>query len=134
MTLVPEIMQISAETGVTLARTAQSYFGVTQNLRDRPAAGGRRTRFGNRAIRGHGAVAQHQRHRQCPRASITIAALADKKAERNPVGAWQDSDREPDVNRITDQLTQLTEKGETTLAKITVAAGLLSDLAQDRAR
>ena len=33
LTFVPEIIQITADTGVTLARTAQSYFGVTQNLR-----------------------------------------------------------------------------------------------------
>ncbi|WP_455854285.1 hypothetical protein [Ensifer canadensis] len=33
MTLVPEIMQISAETGETLSRTAQGYFAVTETLR-----------------------------------------------------------------------------------------------------
>ena len=59
--------------------------------------------------------------------------LTDKKDERNPVGAWQDGDLSR-ISRVTDQLTQLTEKGETTLAKITVAAGLLSDLAQNRMR
>ncbi|OBZ93624.1 NAD-glutamate dehydrogenase [Pararhizobium polonicum] len=132
MTLVPEIMQISADTGVTLARTAQSYFGVTQHLRiARLLAAAERVS----ATEQYEAMALSRSISDIANArrDITITALADQKSEKNPVLAWQDSDRER-VNRITDQLTQLTEKGETTLAKITVAAGLLSDLAQNRAR
>ncbi|MEK1930670.1 MAG: NAD-glutamate dehydrogenase domain-containing protein, partial [Pararhizobium sp.] len=132
LTLVPEIMQISAETGVTLARTAQSYFGVTQNLRiARLLAAAERVS----ATEQYEAMALSRSISDIANArrEITIAALANGKSEKNPVLAWQDSDRGR-VNRITDQLAQLTEKGETTLAKITVAAGLLSDLAHDRAR
>jgi len=132
MTLVPEIMQISAETGVTLARTALSYFGVTQSLRiarllaaaDRVSA---TEQYEAMALsRSIGDIATARR-------DITIAALADKKSEKNPVQAWQDSDRDR-ISRISEQLNQLIETGETTLAKITVAAGLLSDLAQNRTR
>ncbi|WP_075291862.1 NAD-glutamate dehydrogenase [Pararhizobium arenae] len=128
MTVVPEIIQISAETGVTLARTAQSYFGVTQHLRvSRLLAAAEKVsttdQYEAMALsRSIGDIAAARRQ-------ITIAALADKKSERNPVLAWQESDRNR-IDRISDQLTQLTETGETTLAKITVAAGLLSDLAQ----
>jgi glutamate dehydrogenase len=132
MTFVPEIIQIAADTGVTLARTAQSYFGVTQNLRiARLLAAAERVS----ATEQYEAMALSRSIHDIAtaRKDITIAALTDKKDERNPVGAWRDSDRTR-ISRITDQLTQLTEKGETTLAKITVAAGLLSDLAQDRAR
>ncbi|WP_275786690.1 NAD-glutamate dehydrogenase [Pararhizobium gei] len=132
MMVVPEIMQISNDTGVTLARTALSYFNVTQNLRiasllaaaERVSA---TEQYEAMALsRSIGDIANARR-------DITIAALADQKSEKNPVLAWQDSDRGR-VDRIVDQLAQLTEKGETTLAKITVAAGLLSDLAQNRAR
>ena len=128
MTVVPEIIQISAETGVTLARTAQSYFGVTQHLRvSRLLAAAEKVtatdQYEAMALsRSIGDIAAARRQ-------ITIAALADKKSERNPIQAWQESDRER-IGRISEQLTQLTETGETTLAKITVAAGLLSDLAQ----
>ena len=67
------------------------------------------------------------------RRDITVAALVEQKKERNPILAWQEQDRER-VARAGDQLKLLTEKGETTLAKITVAAGLLSDLARGRAK
>jgi len=63
------------------------------------------------------------------RRDITIAALVEHKGDRNPVLAWQDRDRQR-VATVGDQLRLLTEKGETTLAKVTVAAGLLSDLAR----
>lgn len=33
MTLVPEIMQIASDTGISLDRTAQGYFAVTDALR-----------------------------------------------------------------------------------------------------
>ncbi len=132
MTFVPEIIQISADTGVTLARTAQSYFGVTQNLRiAKLMAAAERVS----ATEQYEAMALSRSINDIAtaRKDITIAVLTDKKEERNPVGAWQDGDRIR-ISRVTDQLTQLTEKGETTLAKITVAAGLLSDLAQNRGR
>ncbi len=132
LTFVPEIIQIAADTGVTLARTAQSYFGVTQNLRiARLLAAAERVS----ATEQYEAMALSRSINDIStaRKDITIAVLTNKKDERNPVGAWQDSDLSR-ISRVTDQLTQLTEKGETTLAKITVAAGLLSDLAQNRMR
>ncbi|MDK1491055.1 NAD-glutamate dehydrogenase [Sinorhizobium sp. 7-81] len=132
MTLVPEIMQISTETGETLSRTAQGYFTVTENLRinrllaaaDRvPATEQFEAMALSRAVADIGAA----------RRDITVAALVEQKGERNPVLAWHDSDRER-VSRVGDQLKLLTEKGETTLAKITVAAGLLDDLARGKAK
>ncbi|MDK1375988.1 MULTISPECIES: NAD-glutamate dehydrogenase [unclassified Sinorhizobium] len=132
MTLVPEIMQISTETKETLSRTAQGYFTVTGNLRinrllaaaDRvPATEQFEAMALSRAVADIGAA----------RRDITVAALVEQKGERNPVLAWQDNDRER-VSRVDDQLKLLTEKGETTLAKITVAAGLLNDLARAKAK
>ncbi|THK38750.1 NAD-glutamate dehydrogenase [Ensifer sp. MPMI2T] len=132
MTLVPEIMQISTETKETLSRTAQSYFTVTENLginrllaaADRvPATEQFEAMALSRAVADIG-VARHD---------ITIAALVEQKGERNPVLAWHDSDRQR-VSRVGDQLKLLAEKGETTLAKITVAAGLLNDLARAKAK
>jgi glutamate dehydrogenase len=132
LTFVPEIIQIAADTGVTLARTAQSYFGVTQSLRiAKLLAAAERVS----ATEQYEAMALSRSINDIAtaRKDITIAALTDKKDERNPVAAWRDSDHSR-ISRVTDQLTLLTEKGETTLAKITVAAGLLSDLAQNRMR
>ena len=67
------------------------------------------------------------------RRDITAAALREQKKERSPVAAWEESERVR-VAQATGQLRLLTEKGETTLAKITVAAGLLNDLARGRAK
>ncbi|MBB4186706.1 glutamate dehydrogenase [Sinorhizobium terangae] len=132
MTLVPEIMQIATETKETLSRTAQSYFTVTENLginrllaaADRvPATEQFEAMALSRAVTDIGVA----------RRDITIAALVEQKGERNPVLAWHESDRQR-VSRVGDQLKLLTEKGETTLAKITVAAGLLNDLARAKAK
>ncbi|MGX1259194.1 NAD-specific glutamate dehydrogenase [Sinorhizobium fredii] len=132
MTLVPEIMQIATVTGEPLNRTAQGYFAVTETLRvnrlltaaDRVPA---TEQFEAMALTR--AVADIATARR----DITVAALVEQKRERNPILAWQEQDRER-VSRAGDQLKLLTEKGETTLAKITVAAGLLSDLARGRAK
>lgn len=132
MTLVPEIMQIAAETGETLSRTAQGYFAVTDTLRinrllaasDRvPATEQFEAMALSRAVSDIAAA----------RRDITAAALREQKKERNPVAAWEESERVR-VAQATGQLRLLTEKGETTLAKITVAAGLLNDLARGRAK
>ncbi|MCY1493090.1 Bacterial NAD-glutamate dehydrogenase [compost metagenome] len=132
MTLVPEIMQIAAETGETLSRTAQGYFAVTDTLRinrllaasDRvPATEQFEAMALSRAVSDIAAA----------RRDITAAALREQKKDRNPVAAWEESERVR-VAQATGQLRLLTEKGETTLAKITVAAGLLNDLARGRAK
>jgi glutamate dehydrogenase len=132
MTLVPEIMQIAAETHEPLNRTAQDYFAVTEILRiDRLLTAAERVPATEqfeamalaRAVADIGAA----------RRDITTAALVEQKGERNPVLAWREQDRDR-VERVTDQLRLLAEKGETTLAKITVAAGLLSDLARGRTK
>ncbi|KQS71997.1 NAD-glutamate dehydrogenase [Rhizobium sp. Leaf371] len=131
ITLVPEIMQISAVAGTSLGRTAQSYFAVTQSLKV-----GRLLAAAERIITTDPyeamALARSTSDIADARRAITIAALTQRKGEKQPVLAWQEgaADR---FNRVVTQLTQMTEKGETTLAKITVAAGLLSDLAEDRA-
>jgi glutamate dehydrogenase len=132
MTLVPEIMQIATVTGEPLNRTAQGYFAVTETLRvNRLLAAADRVpateQFEAMALTR--AVADIATARR----DITVAALVEQKRDRNPVLAWQEQDRER-VSRAGDQLKLLTEKGETTLAKITVAAGLLSDLARGRAK
>ena len=59
--------------------------------------------------------------------------MARNKGEKNPFAAWQAGEGER-FSKVAGRLSSLTETGEATLAKISVAAGMLSDLAQDRAR
>ncbi|MFB2552946.1 NAD-glutamate dehydrogenase [Ensifer soli] len=130
--IVPEIMQIAAETGVTLARTAEAYSAVTETLKvaELLVAAERvptTEQYEAMALaRSTGDIANARRN-------VTIAALSTYKQDRNPVRSWLAHDSER-VAKIGEQLTLLTEKGETTLAKITVAAGLLNDLAPARGR
>jgi glutamate dehydrogenase len=131
ITLVPEIMQISTVAGTSLAQTAQSYFGVTESLKI-----GRLLNAAERIMTTDTyeamALARSTSDIANARRAITIAALNNGKDDRNPVVTWREADADR-FNRVIAQLSQMTEKGETTLAKITVAAGLLSDLAEDRA-
>jgi glutamate dehydrogenase len=130
ITLVPDIMQISSVAGTPLGRTAQSYFAVTQGLK----VGRLLTsaeRIATTDLYEAMALARSTSDIADARRAITIAALTKRKGETDPVLAWQTGDAER-FNRVVTQLAQMTEKGEMTLAKITVAAGLLSDLAEDR--
>lgn len=132
MTLVPEIMQIAAETDEPLTRTAQAYFAVTKNLGiDRLLTAADRVPASEQfeALALARAIADIAGARR----DVATAALVEHKGERNPVHAWQEKDRTR-LSRLGEQLKLLTEKGETTLAKVTVAAGLLSDLARGRAK
>jgi len=132
MTLVPEIMQIAAETAEPLTRTAQAYFAVTENLGiDRLLTAADRVPASEQfeALALARAIADIAGARR----DVATAALVAHKAERNPVHAWQEKDRTR-LSRLGEQLKLLTEKGETTLAKIAVAAGLLSDLARGRTK
>jgi glutamate dehydrogenase len=66
------------------------------------------------------------------RRDIVTAALTEHRKEKKPVAAWIAADRVR-VNRIGAELMTLGESGDLTLPKISVAAGLLGDLAHGRA-
>jgi glutamate dehydrogenase len=67
------------------------------------------------------------------RRDIVISALSNHPKDKQPVQAWHAEDRIR-INRIAEELGGLSESGDPNLARITVAAGLLSDLANGRAR
>ncbi len=65
------------------------------------------------------------------RRDIVSSALAGYGNEKRPLDAWMASDRLR-LNRISSELLVLSEGGETSLAKMMVAASLFADLAQRR--
>jgi glutamate dehydrogenase len=65
------------------------------------------------------------------RRRIVISALTEYAKEKDPVQAWYAADRVR-VNRIVSELGALSESGDTNLARLTVAAGLLGDIVQAR--
>ena len=122
--LVPEIMEISAETGIGLDRTAQGYFAVTETLRiNRLLLAAERID----ATEQFEAMALSRALAQigAARRDLTAALLRDQKGGR---GAALATDAR--VASAGEQLELLVEKGEPSVARITVAAGLLSDLAK----
>ena len=130
--LVPEIMQIAARTGEALPRAAENYFAVTQTFRV-----GRLLAAGNRIITSDHyenlALARSIDQIASARRDIVISALSDHGKEKQPVQAWHAQDRVR-INRIVEELASLSDGADPNLARITVAAGILTDLARDRAR
>jgi glutamate dehydrogenase len=132
LALVPEIMQIAESTGDSLARAAESYFTVSQTFRV-----GRLLVSGSRIVTGDHyenlALARSIDQIASARRDIVISALKNHPKEKQPILAWHAEDRIR-INRIIEELSGLSESGDPNLARITVAAGLLTDLARDRAR
>jgi glutamate dehydrogenase len=132
LVLVPEIMQIAERTGDTLNRAAESYFTVSQTFRV-----GRLLLAGSRIVTGDHyeslALARSLDQIAGARRDIVISALANHPKDKQPIQAWHAEDRIR-INRIAEELGSLSESGDPNLARITVAAGLLSDLANGRAR
>jgi len=132
LVLVPEIMQIAERTGDTLNRAAESYFTVSQTFRV-----GRLLLAGNRIVTGDHyeslALARSLDQIAGARRDIVISALSNHPKDKQPILAWHAEDRIR-INRIAEELAGLSESGDPNLARITVAAGLLTDLAHDRAR
>ncbi len=131
--LVPEIMQIAERTGEPLGRAAESYFAVSQTFRVGQAAGGRRPDRHLRSLRKPGACPQHRPDRQRTARYRDLGALRPRQGETAGPGLACGQDRIR-INRIAEELSSLSDSGDPNLARITVAAGLLTDLARDRAR
>jgi glutamate dehydrogenase len=125
-------MQIAERTEDTLSRAAESYFTVSQTFRV-----GRLLSSGSRIITGDHyeslALARSLDQIAGARRDIVIAALSNHRKDKQPILAWHAEDRIR-INRIAEELSGLSEGGDPNLARITVAAGLLSDLAHDRPR
>jgi glutamate dehydrogenase len=127
--LLPEIMQIVERTEAPLARAAEGYFDVSQTFRVE-----RLLAAGNRIVTSDHyeslALARSIDQIATSRRDIVIAALANHGKEKRPVEVWHSGDQVR-INRIVEELSALSDSGEPNLARITVAAGLLTDLARD---
>lgn len=120
---VPEILALAKATDLPLTRVAQAYLAVSGRLRI-----GRLLQAADRlqpsdpfdamaVARGMVAIA---------RARHDLAA-AELRPGSSPPGA------EAAMQRAVEQLATLSESGDLTLSKLTVAAGLLADLAREHA-
>ncbi|MCF3642390.1 NAD-glutamate dehydrogenase [Rhizobium sp. TRM95111] len=132
MAFVPEIMLISGTTGDSLLRTAQAYAGVSETLN----VGGllsAASRVPTTDLYESLALARSLADIAGARRTLTTAVLTRFNADKAPLQAWRNAERER-LGHVAGRLSALTESGETTLARISVAAGILADLAQDKGR
>jgi len=127
---VPEIMRIAESAGTTLARAAESYATVSSTFRVARLldASQRITPADHYESL---ALLRSQDQISSSRRRIVISALTEYAREKDPVQAWYAADRVR-VNRIVSELGALSESGDTNLARLTVAAGLLGDIVQAR--
>ena len=132
LTLIPEVMQIAQQTGATLARAVEGYIAVSEIFRiSRLLSAAERVA----TVDHYDSLALTRSVEQIAtaRRNIVISALSAHKADRQPVHAWHASDRVR-INQLGSELVRISESGEPSLSRIGVAAGLLTDLAQDRVR
>ena len=126
LALVPDIANVSRETSTPLEETVASYFGITRlfeigRLEMALARLEPTDYYEILALERAGSQIAGARRR------LTTRALADFAGTPDPVAAWADS-RQAVVSRIVTQIAALAGSGDTSVARLTVAAGLLSDL------
>ena len=131
LSLLPEIMQVSQNAKADLKKTAQVFFGV-----------GDLFRIGRIDLAAHRAnisdyyealaVARCLDEIGAARRSITQAALERFGKQKDPIAAWHDDDRVR-VDRAHERVSALIESGEISVARLTVAAGMMTDVARGRA-
>jgi len=124
--LIPDIVQVAAKSGADLAVAARAFFEVTQAFRIGRIADAARS-IGvtdyydglalTRATDGIGAA----------RRDIAAAALESYPKAAHPVAEWLEAGGEA-IERTRRRLQSLTEAGDITVARLSVAAGLMTDL------
>ena len=131
LALIPDIAQIAQHTGGDLRRTAEQYFKVTELFRlGRIEAAASRIDAGDHYTAL--ALSRNLEEIAVARRMIATAALTSASADDDPVDAWIERDRLR-VERVRNQVLALAETGEINVARLTVAAGMLADLARERA-
>jgi glutamate dehydrogenase len=123
---------IASRTGGDLSHVAQTYFAATETFRiDKLLTLGEAIRptehYESVAVgRNLSAISSARR-------DIVCSALTSHREEKKPLESWYGSNRQQ-VNRLANDLLVLSEATDFNLAKLSVAAGLLSDLAEPRSK
>ena len=123
LALIPDIASVSRETGKPLEETVESYFEITRLFEiGRLEAALFRLESGDYFEM----LALQRAESQIARARRLLTAATLKSGQS--AEGWA-KERHATVDRIRSQLVALAGSGETSVARLTVAAGLLSDLA-----
>ncbi len=125
--LVPDIATVAASTRASLDAAAKAFFAVSDAFRIgrmEEAARGIATvdYYDGLALSRAGDMIDGARR------GITVAALTGYGKDADPVAAWLAAGGER-IARVRERLQALTEGGDITLSRLSVAAGLIGDLA-----
>src|SRR5690606_29371873 len=124
--LVPDIALAARQSGAKIVEAAKACFAVGDAFRiprieDAAASLSPSDYYDQLALsRATDTIASAQRR-------IAVAALTAHGGQANPVAAWLEAGGER-VARIRERLQALTEGGDLTVSRLSVAAGLMSDL------
>ena len=125
--LIPDIALVAANQESDLLAAAKAFFGVTGAFR----IGRIEDAAGSIAITDYYegmALARALDTLASARRGIAIEALANHGKEGDPVKAWLEAGGQK-ISKTRERLQALTESGEITVSRLSVAAGLMSDLA-----
>ncbi len=130
LSLVPEIAQVAQQAKADLKKTARVYFHV-----------GDMFRIGRINLAAHRAnvtdyyetlaIARSLDEINAARRNVTKSALERFGKDKDPVVAWH-ADDQIRIDRAHERIIALVEGGEFSVARLTVAAGMMADLARGR--
>ena len=129
MMFVPEALQIASRSGQSLEKAAKAYFEVTRMFYVSPLLSAA-ARMSPTDFYDSLALARSMDQISASRRDLAANALIGHGGTAEPVEAWREAHAKR-VLQVTDQLSRLAASGDPTIAKTTVAAGLLGDLARD---
>lgn len=128
LTLAPDICHVATGSKTDLARATEAFFAVTEAFRlGRIVAAADRIPVSDH-FEGL-ALARSLDEISEVRRIISGTALDSNQKAADPAGEWLKANKER-IAHVRSQILTLTDSGELSVAKLTVAAGMLSDLAR----
>ncbi len=124
--LIPDIALVAEMAGADIVASAKAFFAVTDALRIGRIAEAARS-IDTAEYYDELALAHATQSIGAARRAIAAAALAAHPKSDDPVGDWLAAGGDA-VERTRTRLQNLTEAGDLTVSRLTVAAGLMSDL------
>lgn len=124
--LLPDIVQVSRSSGADLTVSARAFFAASDALRIARIEDAARGLQPSDYYDGL-ALARAQDTIDAARRDIAVSALSAYREAADPVTAWLDAGGQR-VARTRERLQALTEGGDLTVSRLSVASGLMSDL------
>ncbi|MEO3387274.1 NAD-glutamate dehydrogenase [Mesorhizobium sp. CAU 1741] len=124
--LIPDIAQVAQEAKAGLLEAARAFFAVTEAFRIGRISDAARSISPTDYYDGL-ALSRATETVSAARRGMATSALVSHGKETDPVAAWLEAGGER-VSRTRDRLQALTEGGDLTVSRLTVAAGLMADL------